>query len=90
MVSDEVDPKILGKRSQGNAIVGISNPILGKQSARQFYKLPDSDAVGVAHPPQKSITRHTNESTTRNSHAEGTTSPDCGMTRKLVKLLRVN
>jgi hypothetical protein len=38
-------------------------PRHGKQSEKRFYKPPDSVVVGVAHPQQKYITRHTSEST---------------------------
>ncbi len=56
--------KYWGKK-RGNATVGISNPMRGKQSEKPFYKPLDSDVDGVVHPQQKCITRPTSESTTK-------------------------
>ena len=64
MVSDAVGAKVFGKRSEGTLpSVFPIRCMESKAEIRFTGSPPDSDAAGVAHPQQKSITRPTGGST---------------------------
>ena len=64
MVSDAGGAKVLGQRSEGTLSAVSPIRYMENKATGPFYKLPDSDAVGVVPPQRRYTTRPTNVSTT--------------------------